>query len=442
MKYTTEELTPCSKKIHVTVSAEEVNASIQSALMLQQQGLSLAGFRKGHVPLTIIEKRFKGQIYADAAQDLTNVHLNEILGELKVRPVSMLTVDPTPIQLVRDQECKYTVSFEHMPAFELPAYDGLEIEQMEAAEPSEESINAYVDRLLNTEAKYVPIEGEGPAVEGQLCNIDLDIYEGETVLHSVHGQDFAIGQPVAAEIEELVKSLKVGQTGEKEMTFAPDFMMPELQGKTCRLVITLHAIKEKKLPSVDEFAKKINLSGADELRAKSAEILKAQMANLYKDEAKSKLLDKVLDLVEFELPPSIVENELNAMVQTEVMQAERAGKALSSEQIKEAKEKHMEEARKNAKVYVLLLTIAQNEGLSVTDEQVRLQVERTAARMHYNPTELYNYYRENGYLYTIRDNMLIDMAASAIYAKAKVTTVPATAQEPAAEETAEKAPEA
>ena len=59
--------------------------------------------------------------------------------------------------------------------------------------------------------------------------------------------------------------------------------------------------------------------------------------------------------------------------------------------------------------------------------------------MLYYHTELYNYYRENGYLYTIRDNMLIDMATNAIYAKAKVTTVPETAQEPAAEE---KAPEA
>ncbi len=439
MKYTTEELTPCSKKIHVTVSAEEVNAAITSALMMQQQGLSLAGFRKGHVPLTIIEKRFKGQIYADAAQDLTNVHLNEILGELKVRPVSMLVVDPTPIQLVRDQDCNYTVSFEHMPSFELPAYDGIEVEQKEPAEPSDDRINAYIDRLLNTDAKYVPIEGEGPAAEGQLCNIDLDIYEGEKVLHSMHGQDLAIGQVAAAEIDELVKSLKVGQTGEKEMTFAADFMMPELQGKTCRVVITLHAIKEKKLPTAEEFAKKVNLTGVEELRQKSADILKSQMTGLYKDEAKSKMLEKLLGMVEFELPPSIVENELNAMVQTDVYQAERMGKALSDEQIKEAKEKHMDQAKKNAKLYVLLLTIAQNEGLSVTDEQVRLQVERTAAQMHYNPTELYNYYRENGYLYTIRDNMLIDMAANAIYAKAKVTTVAETAQEPAAEE---KAPEA
>lgn len=439
MKYTTEELTPCSKKIHVTVSAEEVNAAITSALTMQQQGLSLAGFRKGHVPLAIIEKRFKGQIYADAAQDLTNVHLNEILGELKVRPVSNLIVDPTPIQLVRDQECNYTVSFEHMPEFELPAYDGIEIEQREADEPSDDRINAYIDRLIDSEAKYVPVEGEGPATQGQLCNIDLDIYEGEKVLHSAHGQDLAIGQVAAEEIDELVKSLKVGQTGEKEMTFAEDFLMPELQGKTCRVVITLHAIKEKKAPTPEEFAKKVNLTGVEELREKSAALLKSQMANLYKDEAKTKLIDKLLGMVEFELPPSIVENELNVMVQNDAYQAERMGKALSADQIKEAREKHMDQAKRNTKIYVLLLTIAQKEGLSVTEDQVRHQVEKTAATLHYNPTELYNYYRENGYLYTIRDNILIDMAINAIYAKAKVTTVPETAQEPAKEE---KAPEA
>lgn len=439
MKYTTEELTPCSKKIHVTVSAEEVNAAISSALTMQQQGLSLAGFRKGHVPLAIIEKRFKGQIYADAAQDLTNVHLNEILGELKVRPVSMLVVDPTPIQLVRDQECNYTVTFEHMPAFELPAYDGIEVEQHEAPEPSDDSINAYIDRMIDSRVKYVPVDGEGPAAEGQLCNIDLDIYEGDKLLHSAHGQDLAIGQDAAKEIDEIVKSLKVGQTGEKEITFADDFILPELQGKTCRVVITLHAIKEKIAPTPEEFAKKINLSGVDEMRQKSADLLKSQMSKLYKDEAKTKLIEKLLGMVDFELPPSIVENEISLLVENDVYQAERMGKALSEDQIKEAREKHTERARRNAKVYVLLLSIAQKEGLSVTEDQVRHVVEGTAATMHCNPTELYNYYRENGYLYSIRDNILIDMATNAIYAKAKVSIVPVDAKQAGAEE---KAPEA
>lgn len=434
MKYTTEDLTPCSKKIHVTVSAEEVNAAIASALMMQQQGLSLAGFRKGHVPLNIIEKRFKGQIYADAAQDLTNVHLNEILGETKVRPVSMLNVDPTPIQLVRDQDCHYTVSFEHMPTFDMPAYDGIEMVEKQAGDPSKDKIKACIDRMREERAKYEPIEGEGPAVDGQLCNIDLDIFEGETNLHSVHGQDYAVGQSIAKEIDELAKSLKVGQTAEKEVSFPADFLMEALQGKTCRLVMTVHAIKEKKLLSEEEFAKASNLTGVEELHTKTAELLKSQMNKLYKDEAKTQLLDKLISLVDFELPPTLVDNELNALLQYEVGQAQRIGKVLTKEQIEQAKAKYMDKAKKNAKLYVMLIAIADKEGITVSDDQVRRQVEAIAAQMHYNPTELYNYYRENGYLFSLRDNMLIDLATQAVYSKAKVTTVPETEGEAKAEE--------
>ena len=434
MKYTTEDLTPCSKKIHVTVSAEEVNAAIASALMMQQQGLSLAGFRKGHVPLNIIEKRFKGQIYADAAQDLTNVHLNEILGETKVRPVSMLNVDPTPIQLVRDQDCHYTVSFEHMPVFEMPAYDGIEMVEKQAGEPSEDKIKACIDRMREERAKYEPIEGEGPAVDGQLCNIDLDIFEGETNLHSVHGQDYAVGQSIAKEIYELARSLKVGQTAEKEATFPADFLMEALQGKTCRLVMTVHAIKEKKLLSEEEFAKASNLTGVEELRTKTAELLKTQMNKLYKDEAKTQLLDKLISLADFELPPTLVESELNALMQYEAAQAQRIGKVLTKEQVEQAKVKYMDKAKKNAKLYVMLIAIADKEGITVSDDQVRRQVELMAAQMHYNPTELYNYYRETGNLFSLRDNMLIDLATQAVYSKAKVTTVPETEGEAKAEE--------
>ena len=73
MKYTTEELTPCKKKVNISVEPDEVNAAINTAVKLQQRGIAMDGFRKGHVPADIIEKRFKGQLYHDACQDLINV---------------------------------------------------------------------------------------------------------------------------------------------------------------------------------------------------------------------------------------------------------------------------------------------------------------------------------------------------------------------------------
>lgn len=433
MKYTTEDLTPCSKKVVVTVEAEEVNAAITAALTMQQKGLSLAGFRKGHVPLNIIEKRFKGQIYADAAQDLTNVHLNQILGELKVTPVSALNVDPTPISLVRDQESVYTLTFEHMPEFDLPPYEGIEVEQLKAASPSEQSVNEFIDRLRRQDAKYEPVSGEGPAENGQLANIDLDVVEGDKVLHSAHGQDLLVGQPGAEMLDDIVKTLKVGEAGEKEVTFPDDFILPALQGKTAMVKIKLYAIKAEQLPSDEKLLERLKLKSMDELKTRTAEVLQNEMSNLYRSSTQTALIEKLLKMVDFPMPQSLIDSELNTMVQRDVMQAQRMGKSLSDEQIAQAKEKYQEEALKHVKTYILLLSIAKKEGLSVQDQEVQIAVTRQAVEMHVNPQELMAYYRENGGLYTVRDNILIDKAAQAVYAKAKVTMLEQPAEKPADE---------
>lgn len=441
VKYTSEDTTPCSKKIVVTVEAEEVNAAITAALTMQQQGLSLAGFRKGHVPLNIIEKRFKGQIYADAAQDLTNVHLNQILGDLKVTPISAMNVDPTPIKLVRDTECTYTVTFEHLPVFEVPAYEGIEVEQKQAAAPSEDRINEFIDRLRRQDAKYEPVDGAEHAENGQLVNIDLDVYDGETVVHSAHGQDLLVGQPGAEQIDELVKSLKVGETGEKMIDFPADFMLPALQGKTAKVKVTVYAIKSEKLPTDEQLLEKFKLSSMDEVRSRAVEVMQFQMNSLYRSEAQTALVDQLMKMVDFELPKSLLDNELNGLVERDVMQAQRAGKVLSDEQIAEAREKHHDDAVRQVKSYILLLTIAQKEGISASDQEVQARVAQQAGQYHVNPQELFNYYRESGYLYTIRDSILVDRAAQAVYAKAKVNMVEVAAPEAAAEAPVEGAAE-
>ncbi len=437
MKYSTEDTSACSKKIVVTVEAEEVNAAITAALKMQQQGLSLAGFRKGHVPLNIIESRFKGQIYGDAAQDLTSVHINEILGELKVRPVSAINVDPTPIQLVRGQDTTYTVTFEHMPVFELPAYDGVEVEQHRAAPAGEQHVSDFIERIRRDRSKYVPAPGEGPAADGQMVNIDLDVVDGEKVYHTAHGVDLRVGQPGAEFLDELVKTLKVGESGEKVENFAADFMMPELQGKTATVKVTVHAIKNLDMPDDEALLKAIKLDSMDELKRRAREIMETQANMIYRNEAKAKAVDKVAAMVDFELPPSLLHSELSNMVMNDLRQAERMGKTLSSEQIAELNTKHDAAARERVKSFVLLMAIAEKEGLSVTDQEVQRRVIDEAGQMHIDPNKLFDYYRENGYLYTIRDALLTDKAAEAVYRKAKVNMVEAA---PAAE--TEKAAEA
>lgn len=160
MKYTTEELTPCKKKVNISVEPDEVNAAINTAVKLQQRGIAMDGFRKGHVPADIIEKRFKGQLYHDACQDLINVHINTVFGELKVTPIAGVTVNDNP-QLQRDTPLNYSIEFEHLPEVTLPNYEGLEVEQ-EEKKPTDDEIEALLTRMREQRLNLCPLMATDP----------------------------------------------------------------------------------------------------------------------------------------------------------------------------------------------------------------------------------------------------------------------------------------
>ena len=429
MKYTKEELSPTKVKVVVNVDAQEINAAISAGVAMQQKGISMAGFRKGHVPAGLIEKRFKAQIYQDAANDLTNVHLNKILSETKLVPVSGLNVSPTPIEIERDRDIEYTVEFEHMPLFELPVYEGLEIEQERVADAPAEEIDRLIDGLRREHGKMTPVEGTGPATDGQFVNVDFSVVVDGKEEQSAKGIEYEVGQlGTFGPLDELVRSVKLNESGEKEVTFPEDFAFENVRGKTGTMHVHVYSIKSMKFPTDEELLSLFKKESMDELRKSCNNVLVDRRNVLGRSEAQNKLLEKLLKMVDFPLPETLVEGELAAFVDREQQRAMRVGKKLTEEQVKEVREKNMEQAQRQVKAYVLLRSISEKEGLDVTERELQYEVASMAQKMSsptnpINPQDLYKYYAENGMLFNVRDQLLINKAVDAIYAKANVTMV-------------------
>ncbi len=439
MNYTKESLSPCKIRVTVSVEAAEIDASLNGALALQQKNINLHGFRKGRVPFSVLEARFKSQIYREAAQDLVNVHVNQILGELDTPPVTPLVINPDPIEFVRGQALDYTIEFEHMPVFELPDYEGLEVTQKTAGEPTAQALDSLMQRLRAQDTKYVPVDGQLSPVDGQVANLDLDVLEGDKVLQSSKEADLVIGQKRPPELDELLKGLKPGESGETPCTFPEDFLNPEFQGKTLTLRVRLHAVKEAKAPTDEELLKKYKLKSMDELVARESELLKNQMNLLFRSQAQTELVDRLLKLVDFPIPPAMLESELDAVVQSAVYRAMQAGRSASDKELEEEKAARLPQITHNIKSFILLLAVGRKEGMEVSEEEVKARVLREAMQRGLDPQKLYQYYHEEGRLFAIRDSLITEKASQAIYAKAKVTMVPA--EEPKEVKPEEKAEE-
>ena len=131
MEFVVENLSPTRKKIAFTLTADDVNAAINTAVKGFQKDLSLPGFRKGKVPASVVEKRFGEDVYARATQDEINGLLQKTLKDSSLTPVSSMEMDNHDA-FARDTEFKCNVTFDVLPEIEFPNYEGLEVDQAKA----------------------------------------------------------------------------------------------------------------------------------------------------------------------------------------------------------------------------------------------------------------------------------------------------------------------
>ncbi|MDO5484011.1 MAG: trigger factor [Desulfovibrionaceae bacterium] len=440
MEYSVEDISPVKKKVVITTEAQEVEAAIMGAVALYRTSVQVDGFRKGKVPASLIEQRFRDKIYEEARQDLINVHINDVMQQLGVQPLSGINVDGAAT-LERGNGYSYSIEFEVLPVFDLPPYEGLEVEQ-EKVVVDDAEVNDVIDRIRRDRSKLEPVDGNAPAKDGQIACIDFTAYENGKPLEGVEGRNFdlALGEHQALpEFEELVKTIPYGQEGEGEIRFPDDFLAKDMAGKTVTMKVKVHAVKERKLPELnDDLAKSMGMENVDKLKEAIVTSYRQSRENLNKGAAQKTLLDRLLKMVEFPLPESLLEVQLRSLIGGMAARLERQGKSLDSlgKSTEELRKEMLPEAEDMARVQVLLLSIAKKEGLDVGDKEINTHLFQESMRSGEDFKSLRESYERSGMIFVLRDRLLADKAMDMIYAKAKVTEVEPKAPEAQATETA------
>jgi len=422
MEYNVEELSPVKRKVNVQVPAEEVNAAIDAAIVLFKKDLKLSGFRKGKVPTYIVESRFKDEIYRQAETDLLNVHFNEILSELNLRPVSELNLDSKEFK--RNTDYNYSFTFEIKPEIDLPEYHGLKAKQRKV-EIKDEQVDRALENLRLQYSKLEVVKEDRKPQKGDVVVVSFKLFDGDKFLKDVSRDffEFYFGVGDALEdFEKIVAELKPGQKGEGEVKFPEDFINKEIAGKTLRAEVELNAIKERVLPEVNEdFARRFGMDSVEELKERLRENLKKNIEDMEKSLVQKKLLDMILEKVEVVLPESMVNKQIDIMIDKEKEKLERQGKdpsILGSEE--ELREKFREEAEQIVKSQLVLLEIAEKEELVVTNEEVDRKVAMTAMNMGIDPQSLREFYIKNNMMFALRDSILADKAMEKVYEYADI----------------------
>lgn len=441
MDYKVEELSPVKRKINVTVPVEEVNAALSAAVAIYRHRYEIKGFRRGKAPSSVVEGKYRGQIYTEATNDLINYQINEILGTLGVMPMSRIDMDGK--ELVRDQEFTYSISFEVAPDFALPDYEGLAVE-VERAVVNDDEVREVEKRILHNASTVKPIEEVRPAKDGDIVVITFAALKNGEVFQGIQAENFelTLGEKQALpEFETMLMGLKTGEEGSCEVTFPEDFINPAMAGETLTMRATLHSIKERQIPELtDEVAKRAGgFESVEKMREAIVKSYTQSREQLNRAAAQKKLLDQLTAKVDFPLPPSMVENRIDRLLADLEQRLDRQGKSLAAlnKSPEELRESHRAQAEEAVRAELLMLAVAKKENLEVKPEEIDAALTQVARQHGQDLLSVKQYYEEHNLIFPLKDRLLADKAMELIYARAAKTEV-----EPAAApaEGEEKAP--
>jgi trigger factor len=437
VEYNVEEISPVKRKITVEVPAEEVNGALTATIALYRMQADVKGFRKGKVPSSVVEGKYRKQIYGEATTDLINYQINEIMSALSMQPMSRIDVDAK--ELVRDEDFKYSIEFEVAPKLDLPKYKGLAIEEIKAV-VSPEEIAEVESRILENNAEVKIIEDVRPPKDGEVATLSFGAYQDDKIVEGIQAENFdlVLGEGQALpEFEEMIKTLSSGENGETDVTFPADFINENLAGQTVTMKAKLHAIKERIKPEMsDDVAKKAGFSDVETMRKGIQESYKSQRKQMNKSAAQSELLRTIIESIdEFPLPPAMVEDRIDRLVQDLEYKLDRQGKGLQSlgKAPQELRDGFKGEAESTVKTEIFLLAVAAEEGLEISPEEIEATLSQLAVQSRQPLHELKKYYEDNNLIVPLKDRLLCDKASELIYDAAEVKEIdpPAEGAKPA-----------
>lgn len=374
-------LKECTKKeeansfeLVVSVDGETFEKAINAVYKKQVKNINIQGFRKGKAPRRIIEKMYGTEVfYDDAMQDCYPDALYEAAKEADVKIVAVDSLEA--VEAGKDGfTFKAQVVVE--PTMEIDNYKGIEIEK-KSTEVTDELINTEIDLVRERNSRLVTVEDRA-AEKGDTAVIDFEGFVDGVPFEGgkAEGYNLSLGSGnFIPGFEEQIIGHSTGEEFSINVKFPEDYQAEELKGKDAEFKINLHEIKTKELPDVDDdFVK--DVSDKDTLEEYKEE-LKETVAKRLQDEAEKDVDDqisnKLMELVEGEIPEAMYENQTNDMVRDFEMRLRSQGMDMNTYMqymgmdVNALKGMYREEAEKRVKLRLALETIARKESIEVTE---------------------------------------------------------------------------
>ena len=386
MSVAVEKLEKNMAKLTIEVSAEELEKAIQGAYQKQKNRINIPGFRKGKAPRKMIEKMYGvGVFYEDAANALIPEAYSKALDECEETIVSQPSIAVT--QLESGQPFIFTAEVALKPEVTLGEYKGLEVPKADL-EVTEEEIAGELRKEQEENSRVLDVDDRAVA-DGDKVTLDFEGFVDGEAFDGGKGTDYPLTIGSGSFIPGFEEQL-IGAEPEKEVevkvTFPEDYHAEDLKGKEAVFKCTVHEIKAKELPELDdEFASEVSeFDTLDELKTDIKAKIKEQKVNDGKRAQEDAAVDAIIESAKMDLPEAMVDTQARQMLDEFAQRMQQQG--LTLDQYMQftgmTADKMMDELRpqaeKRIKTRLVLEAIAKAENIEITDEKLDEEIAKMA----------------------------------------------------------------
>lgn len=403
MSLQVEKLEKNMAKLTIEVPADDLEKALQSAYMKQKNKISLPGFRKGKVPRQMIEKMYGAEIfYDDAANELIPKAYAEAYDEAELDIVSRPQINV--VQIEKGKPFIFTADVATKPEVTLGEYKGLEIEKV-STRVTQKEVDAKIQEEAEKNARTITVT-DRPVQDRDEVILDFEGFVDGVAFEGGKGENYPLTIGSGSFIPGFEEQL-VGAEAEKEMevkvTFPEDYHAEDLKGKEAVFKCTIHEIKAKELPEIDdEFAAEVSeFDTLEEYKADIKAKIKDQKASEGKRKQEDQAVDAVVKNAQYEIPQPMIETQVMQMADDFAQRIQSQG--ISLEQYFQftgmTADKMMDELRpqaiKRIETRLVLEAIAKAENIEISDEKLDKELAKMAESYKMEVDKLKEFMGEN-----------------------------------------------
>lgn len=403
-----EKLDNSAVKLSISVEKAESKKEYNSLINKYSKTVQIKGFRKGRVPTSILEQRFGDSLKQEAASNLLEKAFKAAVDDIEEKPLGIATPELIgDLDFDPEKEFAFTVKYDVFPEVKLGEYKGLEID-----EPKVSILKKHKDAELEKirEQNSIVVDKDDKTVaDKNIVTMNYAELDSEgSVIEDTKREDFVFTVGTGYnyyKLDDDVLKMKLDQEKVIEKTYPEDFDIKELAGTTKKLQVKITAIKEKKLPELDdELAQDVSeeFNTLDDLKESIEKKLKDQVKERVENITTDNLLLKIVENSEVTLPESMINAELDnrwrSFMQQSRMTEENIEMFLKLQgQTKEGlKETWKEDAATTVKSQILLEKILEQENIEVSDADVDAEIATQAELYKMEAAELKETFEKNG----------------------------------------------